>query len=137
MLLFACLLLRRAVSGPVEKGFTACIKKILGIKCPFRSTHLYPISLVNSMPNTKTTLTQKFLLVFLGAFLLLVLIEGGLRAAGSINSAWQKHKNRSLFQRQDVIRIMCIGESTTYLGGPNSYPSQLEVILNQSGSKNK
>ena len=58
---------------------------------------------------------QKFLLVFLGAFLLLVLIEGGLRAAGSINSAWQKNKNRSLFQRQDVIRIMCIGESTTYV----------------------
>ena len=30
-----------------------------------------------------------------------------------------------------VYTIMCIGDSNTYLGGENSYPSQLEKILNE------
>ncbi len=32
----------------------------------------------------------------------------------------------------DVARLLCIGESTTAMGGPDSYPRQLERLLNKS-----
>lgn len=34
-------------------------------------------------------------------------------------------------QKKGAYRILCLGESTTALGGVNSYPAQLEKILNQ------
>ena len=36
-----------------------------------------------------------------------------------------------MFQPKDTYRILCLGESTTALGGSNSYPYQLERVLNQ------
>ena len=40
-------------------------------------------------------------------------------------------------RKKDVYRIMCIGESTTQLGGQYSYPSQLEGILNAKLDRKK
>ncbi len=77
----------------------------------------------------KTTLKQKMILVFLGIGLTAVLLEIGLRLGGSAYSCLQEKTNKiSLIDKE--YRILCIGESTTGLGRINSYPSQLEHILN-------
>src|SRR5438046_3099165 len=83
----------------------------------------------------KTSLAQKIFLFFLSLVLSLVLIELTLRTAEMILLAGQSFNNRSSFAKTSTIRIMCIGESTTF-GGDESYPSQLEKILNSS-SPNK
>jgi tetratricopeptide (TPR) repeat protein len=68
------------------------------------------------------------------AFLLcLILLEMGLRLAGSMVLSWQEHKNRASIQQKGAYRIMCVGESTTAAGGAYSYPSQLQEVLNQRG----
>jgi tetratricopeptide (TPR) repeat protein len=43
----------------------------------------------------------------------------------------QGKANMGLFKRQGEVVIMCVGESTTGLGGEYSYPRQLERILNE------
>ncbi len=40
-------------------------------------------------------------------------------------------------RQKNVCRILCIGESTTMLGGNDSYPSQMERILNQKSPSHK
>lgn len=47
---------------------------------------------------------------------------------------WQNHL---LSEGNNVYRILCIGESTTLAGGQDSYPSQLERILNKDGKKRR
>jgi len=78
----------------------------------------------------RTTLKQRIFLMILGIFLTLVLLEVGLRVGGGIFTARQSQRNKVLLQ-EDGFRILCIGESTTALGGTNSYPSQLEAILKE------
>jgi len=77
---------------------------------------------------------QKVFLVFFGVFLAFLLLETGLRVAGFLLSSNQLRNIFLKEENEDVFRIICIGESTTGLGGKNSYPSQLENILNQSGN---
>ncbi len=85
-----------------------------------------------------TTVRQKLSLILLGIFSTLVLLEIILRIGGFLFTLHQDWGNRTaLSQGHDEFRILCIGESTTALGGEDSYPSQLENILNQSGSKQK
>lgn len=67
----------------------------------------------------------------------LVLIEAGLRGFGWAYFFLQKQNNRIKAADQNEKRILCIGESTTALGGSDSYPSQLERILNESGQGKK
>ncbi len=82
------------------------------------------------MPST--TRKQKIGLILFGLFLGVVLIEGGLRLGGFIFYSAQAHKNWQAIKQRGTYRILCLGESTTGLGGEDSYPSQLGEILNQS-----
>ena len=77
-----------------------------------------------------TPLYQKILLVAGGTVLSLVILEGALRAGGMLFSFLQDASNRVTFAGGEY-RVLCIGESTTALGGENSYPSQLRQILKQ------
>jgi len=78
----------------------------------------------------KTTLGQKIALLLFGLLLGLILLEIGLRTAGFVFTYLQERDNqRSLKDRNEYI-ILCLGESTTAIGGKNSYPRQLEKILN-------
>ncbi|HOY09974.1 MAG TPA: tetratricopeptide repeat protein [Candidatus Omnitrophota bacterium] len=77
-----------------------------------------------------TPLYQKLLLVTGGVVLSLSIVEGLLRGGGLLFSFFQDVSNRVTFEGQEY-RILCIGESTTALGGENSYPSQLGQILKQ------
>ncbi|MCX5693292.1 MAG: hypothetical protein NTX47_06405 [Candidatus Omnitrophica bacterium] len=77
----------------------------------------------------KTTFTQKISLVLFGVFLCLILLEAGLRLGGFVFTFLQGCENNIAMKKQGY-RIMCIGESTTALGGEYAYPNQLESILN-------
>ncbi|MFC1666585.1 tetratricopeptide repeat protein [Candidatus Omnitrophota bacterium] len=73
---------------------------------------------------------QKIVLVIFGLFLCILLLEIGLRIGGFVILSLQEHENRMSIRQKGTYRIMCLGESTT-AGGKNSYPSQLQEILNQ------
>jgi len=76
---------------------------------------------------------QRISLVILSLILGVILIEIGLRTGEFIFLSLQDYRNKISLQRKDTFRIMCIGESTTALGGDSSYPRQLERILNSRG----
>ncbi len=76
-------------------------------------------------------LRHKIGLITLGIFFTLVILEAGLRTAGAAYLFVQQLHNRGSGEGGE-FRILCLGESTTALGGVNSYPSQMESILNQS-----
>jgi len=77
-----------------------------------------------------TSLKQKIGLVFFGVVLTVILLEIGMRMAGFALTTLQDYRNRRALTNKDSFRILCLGESTTYLGGKYSYPCQLENILN-------
>jgi len=79
----------------------------------------------------KTPFKQKVILIVFGLFLCAVLLEIGLRVGGFITLSLHEHRNRISIKQKGAYRIMCIGESTTDMGGINAYPKQLENILNQ------
>jgi tetratricopeptide (TPR) repeat protein len=79
----------------------------------------------------KITLKQKITLVVFGIFLFVILLESGLRIGGYIILFAQEHRNKVSLGQKGAYRIMCLGESTTAMGGEYSYPSQLEGILNR------
>lgn len=76
-------------------------------------------------------------LIILGIVLTFVIFEIVFRASGAVYLALAEHRNRQALAQHDTIRILCLGESTTQMGGENSYPRQLERILNDSQSKTK
>jgi Tfp pilus assembly protein PilF len=80
----------------------------------------------------KTSFKQKIALIIFGLFLSTVLLEIGLRIGGFIFLSLQEHRNAIAIRQRGTYIIMCLGESTTSLGGEDSYPRQLEEILNQS-----
>lgn len=84
----------------------------------------------------KTTVKQKLFLIVLGFFLSLVILEIILRMGGFVFDFFQERQNK-INLTESEIRILCIGESTTALGGAASYPAQLEEILNDSGYDKK
>jgi tetratricopeptide (TPR) repeat protein len=79
-------------------------------------------------------ITAKILTIIFGLLLCSLLLELGLRAAGSAFLSLQERRNRAAIRQKGAYRIMCLGESTTALGGVYSYPSQLNRILNQRGN---
>jgi tetratricopeptide (TPR) repeat protein len=79
----------------------------------------------------KGFLSQKTFAAILGLFLSLILLEFGVRITGFVFSFLQEQRNRISVQQKGTYRIMCVGESTTAVGGENSYPYQLQEILNQ------
>ena len=74
---------------------------------------------------------QRIGLILLGVFLCIVLLEIGLRLGGFIFLSLQEYRNRVSIREKGTYRIMCLGESTTAVGGEDSYPRQLEEVLNQ------
>jgi tetratricopeptide (TPR) repeat protein len=77
----------------------------------------------------KTSFIQKLLLFIFGVILAVIFLEAGLRIAGGIVLYLQDRHNHVSFHSNEY-RILCLGESTTALGGEDSYPSQLEEMLN-------
>jgi len=75
-------------------------------------------------------LFHKFFLSLWGIAACLFLIEIVMRLAGFLFLASQEYANRASIDQAGEYRILCLGESTTALGGKNSYPRQLEEILN-------
>lgn len=78
----------------------------------------------------KITVKQKLALIFFGLLLGLILLEIGLRTAGFVFLYLQERDNRQSLKDKSEYVILCLGESTTAIGGKKSYPRQLENILN-------
>ncbi len=82
----------------------------------------------------KTTLLQKFSLFLFALIVTVFLLETGLRLGGWLFLSLQERANRQKVTATSTLgqefRILCLGESTTALGGDDSYPRQLEKILN-------
>ena len=74
---------------------------------------------------------KKIIVLICAILFSFLLLEISLRLGGLIYSSWQESRNRATIRQKGTFRIMCLGESTT-AGGKNSYPDQLEEILNQS-----
>jgi len=74
---------------------------------------------------------QKILLFSVGIFAALIALELVLRLGGLVFATLQERQNQS-GSSSGEFRILCIGESTTALGGENSYPYQLEEMLKKA-----
>jgi lysophospholipase L1-like esterase len=77
--------------------------------------------------------TQKLALIVGATLLALGTIELGLRALGWAYLRARDRQNEASLATGGTVRILCLGESTTGLGGTASYPRQLDRILNQGG----
>ena len=80
---------------------------------------------------THTKWWHKAILVLAGLLLGLILVEAGLRIAGGVMQYMMNRENRITLDGNGDIRILCLGESTTALGGLQSYPRQLENIIRE------
>lgn len=85
----------------------------------------------------QTTFAQKIGLFFFSLGVTLLILEAVLRLGGWVFLSLQEGKNRQNLSVNGEYRILCLGESTTALGGDNSYPRQLERILNSRQNKIK
>jgi tetratricopeptide (TPR) repeat protein len=74
---------------------------------------------------------QKIALIAFGLLLGIILIEIGLRLGGLGYLYFQERANRISLEQKGEYVILCLGESTTQAGGKDSYPRQLERVLNQ------
>ena len=84
-----------------------------------------------------TSAKQKLSLIFLGICTSLLLVEIFLRLTGFAFLLVQEFENKRNLKQSHLIRVLCIGESTTALGGDSSYPAQLEKILNAQSKDKK
>lgn len=83
----------------------------------------------------KTTLRQKIFLILFGVLVTLLGLEIVLRSAGFIFLTLQERSNKISLIKSGAYTILCLGESTTALGGESAYPRQLEKILNSNQDK--
>ncbi len=72
--------------------------------------------------NQKTTPRQKLILIALGFFLTLIILEAGLRFGGFIITSLQEYRNKISLRQKSTYRILSLGESTT----AGQYPHFLE-----------
>lgn len=79
----------------------------------------------------KKIIKQRIVLVLFGIFLGIALLEIGMRMGGAIFLTLQERRNKIPFEKKNVYIIMCVGGSTTARGGEDSWPVQLENILNK------
>ena len=77
-------------------------------------------------------LRQKAGLIVFSILVTVIFLEIALRLGGFIHLSIQEQKNKTAFRRRDSYRILCIGESTTYLDGKHEYPDFLNEILNST-----
>jgi len=66
--------------------------------------------------------------------LCVLLLEIGLRIAGAVFAWQQEQANREALEDRGEYLVMCVGESTTAMGGEDAYPAQLEEVLNELDS---
>ena len=66
----------------------------------------------------------------IGFFLCFILLEVGLYTGGSVFISSQEKINEISLQKKADYRILALGDSTTAIGGKESWPSQLEEVLN-------
>lgn len=77
-----------------------------------------------------STWRQRAVLVVFGTFLGLLTLEIGLRLTG-VFLLWREHRQHApVISGDGAVRILCVGESTTFLGEEHAYPRQLEQFLN-------
>ncbi|MCB4790497.1 MAG: hypothetical protein LHV68_01280 [Elusimicrobia bacterium] len=69
---------------------------------------------------------RKIVLILLGIFLSITLLEIGLRLSGYTYLYLQEYGNRKALNNKGTYRILCLGESTT----AGQYPQYLEEELN-------
>src|SRR5882672_1267859 len=84
----------------------------------------------------KISFKERLWLFIFGISLAVVCLELSLRMAGMFVLYLQERHNHLSFSRNEY-RILCLGESTTALGGEDSYPSQLEAMLNAQSRQQK
>lgn len=102
---------------------------LIGIK---KSIEICPNELAMHIEShEKTSVVQRLLLFVFGVLVCLIALEVGLRFSGSLLLYFQNKRNVQSIKKENSYRILCLGESTTAIGGKNSYPRQLENILNE------
>lgn len=74
------------------------------------------------------------LYIALGMLLGLILLELALFSTGKLFLNSQERLNRESLERQGTYMILAFGDSTTAVGGKDSWPSQLEEVLNERDS---
>lgn len=81
----------------------------------------------------RTTWWQRLALIALGVVLAMLALEVGLRAAGVVWLWARERRNVEALTPGGTVRVLCLGESTTALGGESSYPRELERVLDRDG----
>lgn len=71
------------------------------------------------------------LYICLGIAVGLILLELALFSTGKLFLSSQERLNRESLEREGAYRILAFGDSTTAVGGKDSWPSQLEEVLNK------
>ncbi|MCA9400824.1 MAG: tetratricopeptide repeat protein [Candidatus Omnitrophica bacterium] len=79
----------------------------------------------------KLTLLQRVNAFIIGIFLTVLFLELILQFSGMVFFGIQSFRNRPDDHHSKTVKILCVGESTTALGGNSAYPHQLETILNK------
>ncbi|MBR3628714.1 MAG: hypothetical protein IKN42_07750, partial [Elusimicrobia bacterium] len=70
---------------------------------------------------------KRLLLIIIGIFFSLIVLECGLRLTGLTVSFYKQYKNDKILKNKSKYTIMCLGESTT----DGQYPKQLQQMLNE------
>ena len=79
----------------------------------------------------------RVIVTLLGVLFALVLLELVLRAGGALFTGQQQARNTEAMATLDGHVILCVGESTTAMGGEDSYPSQLQDVLDERGGERR
>jgi len=73
----------------------------------------------------------------LRVIIFILIIEGLLRLGGVVLGFFQDYQNNQHLKASHEYRILCLGDSITNYGGYDSYPNQLQRILNARQDKFK
>ncbi len=77
---------------------------------------------------------SRFATLTLGLLAGLVALEIGLRIVGLVLVELEQRRNSGLGGGEgEPVTVLCLGESSTALGGDDAYPRQLEELLNEHG----
>src|SRR3989344_3623326 len=87
----------------------------------------------------KKRVLQNIGLIFLGIFLGLAILEIAMRLGGFAVLYLQRSHDISSANETNAVRILALGESTTadFQYGQNSWPAELEAILNNRSNRTK
>ena len=80
---------------------------------------------------------KRIVLAVIRIILFLFFLEMILWGVGAISLRVQDFQNKSQIKNRSEYLIMCVGDSHTYAGGAESYPSQLQKILDESNLPRK